>query len=135
MNTLQEKPRAFLFDINDWLGSFSVEKMSGDEVKAYIYLLCRSWHETPIATLPNDEAELAAMARLSPEKWQGVREAVLARFCVNGNGRLHNTRLQKEATYATARAKAGAQGWDNKRRSEQRRRAKKLPKKKAVAKK
>ncbi|MGL1102596.1 DUF1376 domain-containing protein, partial [Vibrio parahaemolyticus] len=74
------KPPAFLFDVNAWLSSYTVERMSGDQVKAYIYLLCRSWSELPTATLPNDDDELARMARVTPETWQRIKEPILAQF-------------------------------------------------------
>ncbi|MFN2512515.1 MAG: DUF1376 domain-containing protein [Pyrinomonadaceae bacterium] len=113
------KPRAFLFDVDDWLGSFTVEKMSGDQVKAYIYLLCRAWHETPIATLPNDDSLLARMARVSLSEWEVIKPEIMEQFKGNGNGRIYNPRLQKEAEYCKGRAKAGASGWTPARRAKQ----------------
>lgn len=113
------KPRAFLFDVDDWLGSFTVEEMSGDAVKAYMYLLCRSWHETPIATLPNDEARLAKMAKLSLDKWDLVKHEILPNFQSDGNGRIFNARLKKEADYCAAKSFAGKSGWTAKRRKKQ----------------
>ena len=86
------KPRAFLFDVDNWLGSITVEEMSGDAVKAYMYLLCRSWHETPMATLPNDDARLARMAKLNADDWTLVRGEVLPQFESDGNGRIFNAR-------------------------------------------
>lgn len=114
-----KKPRAFLFDVADWLGSFTVEEMTGDQVKAYIYLLCRSWHETLIATLPNDDARLAKMARVSLSRWEEIKPEILAQFKSNGNGRIYNQRLQKEAFYCKRRAAAGASGWTPERRAQQ----------------
>lgn len=113
------KPRAFLFDVDDWLGSFTVEEMSGDAVKAYVYLLCRSWHETPIATLPNDDRRLAKMAKLTTEQWEQVRDEVLGNFKVDANDRLFNARLKKEADYCAAKSFAGKSGWTTKRRKKQ----------------
>lgn len=119
------KPRAFLLDIDDWLGSFTVEEMSGDQVKAYLYLLCRAWHETPIATLPNDDAKLARMARVSPEQWECIKPEILAQFKTNGNGRIYNERLKQEADYCSTKSFAGRAGWTAARRKEQSDRAKK----------
>lgn len=113
------KPRAFLFDVDNWLGSMTVEDMSGDAVKAYMYLLCRSWHETPMATLPNDDARLARMAKLSPEQWEAVRDAVLSNFQSDGDGRIFNVRLKKEADFCAAKSFAGKSGWTTKRRKKQ----------------
>lgn len=113
------KPRAFLFDVDNWLGSITVEEMSGDGVKAYMYLLCRSWHESPMATLPNDDARLARMAKLSGDEWSQVREEVLPQFQGDGNGRIFNARLKKEADFIAAKSFAGKSGWTTKRRKKQ----------------
>lgn len=119
------KPRAFLFDVDNWLGSMTVEDMSGDAVKAYMYLLCRSWHETPIATLPADDARLARMAKLSPTEWERLRDEVLPQFQSDGNGRLFNARLKKEADFCAAKRFAGESGWTTGRRRKQSAQAKK----------
>lgn len=114
------KPRAFLFDVADWLSSITVEEMSGDAVKAYVYLLCRSWHETPIATLPNDQVRLARMAKLSLPEWDGIKDEVLPQFQHDeANDRLFNARLRKEAEYCAAKSFAGKSGWTTKRRKKQ----------------
>lgn len=113
------KPRAFLFDVDNWLGSMTVEEMSGDAVKAYMYLLCRSWHETPMATLPNDDVRLARMAKLTPDKWERVRDEVLTNFQDDGNGRIFNARLKKEADFIASKSFAGKSGWTTKRRKKQ----------------
>lgn len=113
------KPRAFLFDVDAWLGSFTVERMSGDAVKAYLYLLCRAWHEAPIATLPNDDALLAKMARLSPDEWARIKPEVIAQFQLNGNGRLHNVKLKKTVAFCRTKSTAGASGWTAERRKKQ----------------
>ena len=74
------KAPAFQFYVRDWILSRSVQKMNGEEVKAYIYLLCESWLEDPRATLPNNEEELARMAQVSTEKWHRVKPKVMANF-------------------------------------------------------
>jgi len=123
-----KKPRAFLFDVDDWLGSFTVEEMTGDQVKAYVYLLCRAWHEKPIATLPNDDARLARMARVTPQQWAQIKPEILLQFRSDGNGRLYNERLKKEASYCRARSAAGASGWSEERREQQAARARQITK-------
>jgi uncharacterized protein YdaU (DUF1376 family) len=97
----------------------TVEEMSGEAVKAYVYLLCRSWHETPIATLPNDDYRLARMAKTTSEQWDEVRDQVLQNFQTDGNGRIFNARLKKEAEYCEAKSFAGKSGWTTKRRKKQ----------------
>jgi uncharacterized protein YdaU (DUF1376 family) len=66
--------------------------MSGESVKAYIYLLCESWLQEPRGTLPNNENELASMARLSQSEWDAVKGEVLPHFKV-GECRVHKGRL------------------------------------------
>lgn len=114
-----KKPPAFLFNVDNWLGSTSVEEMSGDQVKAYIYLLCRAWHQNPIATLPNDDARLARMARVSRDEWERIKPEILDQFKSNSNGRIYNERLQREAAYYKGRVTAGASGWTKERREKQ----------------
>lgn len=122
------KPRAFLFDVDAWLGSFTIEKMSGEAVKAYVYLLCRAWHEAPIATLPNDDAQLAKMARLSLTEWEAVKSEVLTQFKLNGTGRIFNEKLKKTVAFCKSKRTAGASGWTEERRQKQAKVAKRLAK-------
>jgi len=113
------KPRAFLFDVDAWLSSYTVERMSGEQVKAYLYLLCRSWAELPTATLPNDDGELALMARVPATRWDEIKGPILAQFQSDGNGRIFNVRLKKEAEFCAAKSFAGKSGWTTKRKKKQ----------------
>jgi uncharacterized protein YdaU (DUF1376 family) len=122
------KPRAFLFDVDAWLGSLTVELMSGEAVKAYVYLLCRAWHEEPIATLPNDDLKLARMARISQDEWQRLKPEIMPQFHLNGNGRLHNLKLKKTVVFARVKSTAGSSGWTDERRRKQAKAAKQLTK-------
>ena len=72
--------------------SLTVQRMSGEEVKAYMYLLCSAWLETPRATLPIDDRELAAMARVSPDVWESIKHGVMRAFVIQGE-RLVSERL------------------------------------------
>lgn len=71
--------------------------MSGDAVKAYVYLLSQSWLETPRATLPATDHELASIAMLTIEQWQAVKKDVLQHFeigkCKEHKGLLYNEKL------------------------------------------
>jgi uncharacterized protein YdaU (DUF1376 family) len=71
--------------------------MSGEAVKAYMYLLSESWLQTPRATLPNNDNELASMARLSYDAWMGIKSEVLKAFavgvCKEHKGLLYNEKL------------------------------------------
>lgn len=86
------KAPAFQFYVRDWILSRSVQKMSGEEVKAYVYLLCEAWLEVPRATLPNDDEELSRMAQISLEKWLKIKGKVMANFELKGD-RLVNIKL------------------------------------------
>lgn len=71
--------------------------MSGDAIKAYVYLLCASWLQEPRATLPKDRVSLAMLSRLSIEKWDTVSGEVLQHYkdgkCDEHLGRLYNDTL------------------------------------------
>lgn len=67
--------------------------MSGDAVKAYMYLLCESWLEEPRASLPNDDNELSFLAKLSLESWMVIKESVLSNFILI-DGRWYNKKLK-----------------------------------------
>lgn len=60
--------------------SRTVATMSGDSVKAFLYLLCEAWLQEPRATLPKSDAELASMARLPLEKWREIKNDAIRAF-------------------------------------------------------
>jgi uncharacterized protein YdaU (DUF1376 family) len=120
-----KKPECFLFNVKDWLSSLSVEAMSGDQVKAYVYLLCRAWDNEQIGTLPNDQAVLARLARVSPDTWDAIKGPILAQFQSDETGSLFNERLLQEARHWQMRVAAGRTGWNSKRLKQQ---AKRIPK-------
>ena len=86
------KAPAFLFYVRDWMCSATVARMSGEQVKAYVYLLCAAWLEDETATLPNDDTALAAMARVDLETWQRIKPLILTKFTANGATRIFNDR-------------------------------------------
>jgi uncharacterized protein YdaU (DUF1376 family) len=110
-----KKPECFLFNVKDWLSSLSVEAMSGEQVKAFVYLLCRAWDNDPIATLPDDDEILARLARISREKWDEIKGPIRLQFKPYADGLLHNSRLSKEAQHWNQRQLAGA-SWSESRR-------------------
>lgn len=79
------KSPSFQFYVRDWLCSLTVQRMTGDQVKAYLYLLCASWLEHPRATLPNDDNELAMLSRLTLEQWMKIKDGVLRCFVLRDN--------------------------------------------------
>jgi len=58
----------------DWLCSRTVLKMSGDAAKAFMYLLCEAWISKPMGYLPDDDRELADLAKVPYDKWIEPRE-------------------------------------------------------------
>lgn len=96
--------------VRDLLSSSTIELMTGDAFKAYWILLCRAWLENDRATLPNDEAKLAALARVPDYAWGEIRESVLSCFEVNDNGRLFNEKLLSLSEAQKKKSKAGSKG-------------------------
>jgi len=77
---MAQKSPAFQFYVKDWMCSPTVDEMSGDAVKAYMYLLCASWLQLPRTTLPNDDAKLAKFAKLSILQWKSMKMEVMQNF-------------------------------------------------------
>jgi len=85
----------FKFYVSDFLASSKVDLMSTRAVGAYVLLLCKSWHQNPPATIPDDDSVLARWSRLSLEDWRDVRGEVLGAWSAE-NGRLKQPRLREE---------------------------------------
>lgn len=85
----------FKFYPEAFAASGSVEAMSTEAVGAYILLLCKAWHQSPPASLPNDDAILRAWSRTG-ERWSAVRAQVLLCWELRGDGRLYQPRLEHE---------------------------------------
>ena len=103
------KSPAFSFYVRDWLCSTTVSRMSGEQVKAYIYLLCAAWLEDDTATLPSDDETLAALARVDLATWQRIKPLILSKFQDAGNGRIYNDRQFAEHQKQQRRSTAAAQ--------------------------
>ncbi len=93
--------------------------MTDKQARVYLSLLCYSWLDEPMATLPNDDAELARMAGVTPDAWDEIKGPILAKFQSDGNGRIFNERLKVEADYCEKRSFAGKAGWGKQRRKKQ----------------
>lgn len=93
---IDDKPPAFQFYVNDFASDGVVEAMTTEGVGAYILLLCKAWREEPPGSLPNDDTVLARWARLAPDHWAEVKQAVLRAFMARDDNRLHQKRMQKE---------------------------------------
>lgn len=90
------KSPGFTFYPRDWICSGAVAEMTGDQVKAYMYLLSAAWLQDDRATLPADDDRLAALARVSRETWDVTKPLIMTKFTKNENGRLVNDRLWAE---------------------------------------
>lgn len=111
------KSPAFSFYVRDWLGSATVAQMSGNAVKAYIYLLAASWLQEPRASLPSKPLALATLARCSKEEWDAISGEVLAAFRPGEetgdpafSGRIFSERLLDESSKQLAKQRAGSLG-------------------------
>lgn len=89
----------FKFFPKDWLVSEKVSAMSGDAVKAYIYLLCQAWLSDPAGTLPTEDSQLSAMSRTHPKVWKRIRKEILPCFELIDQ-RLHCPKLVNLASIA-----------------------------------
>lgn len=119
---------SFLLNVRQWLLSPSIRRMTDQQVRKYLELLCLSWLETPRATLPADQDELASMLHLSRETWDLIKGPILAKFESDGNGRIFNDRLLREAGFCESKRNAGRAGWTDERREKQAEKAKVLRK-------
>lgn len=86
----------FYFYPDDFSSDRNVEAMTTEEVGAFTLLICKSWREEPVASIPDDDRILARWARLTPDQWSACRSAVLAAFKLGKDGRWHQKRLRLE---------------------------------------
>lgn len=107
---MKDKLPAVLWYASDWLGSNTRARMTHQQRDVYLTLLFRSWYELPAGTLPNNEEELAMMGGVDHETWDRIKGPILAKFESDGNGRVLNQRMFKEAKKARGRQLAGAIG-------------------------
>lgn len=99
--------------------------MGGRGVNAYMFLLCEAWLQEPQGSLPNDEAILIELARVTPDEWREIWPVLKPKFEQNGDDRIHNMELHKEAQTRAIKQKAGRSGWTKTRRTKQGERVKK----------
>ncbi len=122
---MKDKLPAVLWYASDWLGSNTRARMTHQQRDVYLTLLFRSWYELPSGTLPNNEEELAMMGDVDFETWNRIKTPILAKFESDGNGRVFNPRMLKEARKMRGRQAAGAIGG---RQAQSRRQAKRKAK-------
>jgi uncharacterized protein YdaU (DUF1376 family) len=120
------KSPAFSLYVRDFLSSPRVSKlhsksrstngsnMAGRCFNAYVFLLFRSWLQTPRATLPTDDEELAELAQVSREEWIAIKPLVMDLFLPYTGGRIYNDRLMFESEKQRVRGEAGSKGGNKK---------------------
>lgn len=94
------------FNVERLMASELVAVGSHVEVMAAIFLWCRAWKQMPAASLPDDDAVLAAFARLPIAKFRKMRERVLHGFVKCSDGRLYHRFLAEVAIEASQRRAA-----------------------------
>lgn len=85
-----------LLDSETWLMA------TGDEAKAAITLWCKSWHQVPAASLPNNDRILALLSGAGA-KWKKVKDVALRGFVLCSDGRFYHRVLAEKATESWAK--------------------------------
>lgn len=88
---------AMLLDVVRLRDSSLALKASGDEFMAAVMLWAAAWHQVPAGSLPDDERELAGLARSDPRKWAKVRAMALRGWVLCSDGRLHHAVIAEKA--------------------------------------
>lgn len=101
---------AFLFYPDDFSSDGKVEAMTTEEVGAYILLLCKAWRESPVGSIPADDAVLARWTRLTPDRWAECSSRVLAPFKLGTDGRWHQRRMRGDHKNLTEKRKRRIKG-------------------------
>lgn len=102
-----------------YLGDYLADTMhlNGAQHGAYLLLLMHYWRNGP---LPDDDAQLANIAKTEPKAWRGMNSVIRAFFTTDGR-RLRQKRMDKERSKADGisdgRSEAGKKGahsrWSN----------------------
>lgn len=79
------------FDVNSYVGD--TQHLTTEQHGAYLLLLFSAWKRGGV--LPNDDAQLAAIARLTPSKWAEHRTVLIAFFMPEGPG-LTQKRIRRD---------------------------------------
>lgn len=114
------KAPAFQLYPQDFISSLDVQLMSAAEVGAYCLLLFNSWTQPRQGFLPNDEAQLRHLSRLSSEEWKTSKKKLLAKFpATDDKKHRYNPRLlveaEKQAAFREKQAEHGKLGGRPKR--------------------
>jgi hypothetical protein len=91
-------------DVSRLVNSDLAAIASGEEFKAAVILWCKSWHQIPASSLPNDDRMLAHLAGYGRDTkaWSKVREIALKGFVLCSDGRLYHPVVAEKAMEAWA---------------------------------
>lgn len=106
---MSERPFMQLY-VSDFIGD--TLHLSSEQVGAYLLLLMAMWNAD--GKLPNDEAKLARVARLSLKKWRSVAPDLMPFFEQDKDTISHRRltkELQKSERQSQSRSAAGAKGF------------------------
>jgi hypothetical protein len=84
----------FLFDVQWWL--VATAGMTHVQRSAFVDLCAVAWWSDPPATIPEDDDEQAAIAKVPVEEWVRIRKPVLALTTKGPRGRLTITKLGEQ---------------------------------------
>lgn len=106
---------AFQLYPQDFISSLDVQMMSAAEVGAYCLLLFNSWGQNRQGYLPNDEAQLQFMSRLTADQWKQSKKKLLAKFPLTADKKMrYNPRLvsevEKQEAFRQKQAENGKRG-------------------------
>lgn len=105
---MSERPFMQLY-VSDFLGD--TLSLSTEQIGAYLLLLMAMWNAK--GSLPDDDAKLARIARMSIKKWRAIARELMAYFD-RADGQVTHHRLtfelQKSERQSESRAAAGARG-------------------------
>jgi len=89
-------------DVARLMNSDLVAVASGEEFRAAVLLWCKSWHQVPAASLPNDDRMLAHLAGFGRDlkAWGEVKEMALRGFVLCDDGRLYHPVIAEKAIEA-----------------------------------
>lgn len=103
-----KRPPSFPFYPDNWLGSMAIAAMKPDEEGAYIRLLAYAWNSPDMdCSLPDEDATLAMLSRLSDEKWANGSGKRIRQCFESRDGKLYNPKLcdlwEKGCAYSESR--------------------------------
>lgn len=94
----QERSRGFFFNVEQWFGSVTAQRMSFAEKGVYLSMLFQQWRETT-KSLPDNPRELGDLIAVSEAQVQEIEQAwpvVRRKFTtIEGSGRILNVKLEQ----------------------------------------